>query len=121
MLFFNQPTPYRWTLTLSIIFYLQYICRSQDQQNREYSRLSLDYIAYSANNTAVCCAFVIYIHKGKCNTFIFILLWFGLSHRYNIQYNTGWLFLIVLHFVKRFVRDRSFLTQYIHYRDFYCL
>ena len=47
------------------------------------------------------CVFVIYIHKGKCNSLIFILLLFCLLHRKNIQDKTRWLFfLIVLHLVK---------------------
>ena len=83
--------------------------------------LSFDYITYSDNNIGKHCVLLICVHKGKCTTFIFILMWFGLSHLCGIQYNTGWLFVIVLHFVKRFVWDRSVLTQYIYYRDFYCL
>ena len=63
---------------------------------------------------------MIYIHKGKFNTLIFMLLWFGLSHWYNIQDNTCWLSLIVLNFVKSFVWYCSFLTQYSYYRDLYC-
>ena len=103
-----------------MICYLQYICPSQDRQNRDYSRLSFDYIAYSAKNMGKRCVFVIYIHEGNCTTFIFILLWFGLSHWYNIQEITGWPFVIVLQSVKRFVWDHSVLTQYSYYRDFYC-
>ena len=80
-----------------------------------------DYIAYSANNTCKRCVFVIYIHTRKCTTLIFILMWFGLSNGYNIQDNTGWLFLMVLHLVKMFVWNRLVLTQYSYYRDFYCL
>ena len=51
-----------------------------------------DYITYSSNNTSERCVFVIYIHKVKCTILISILLQFGLSHQYNIQANTGWLF-----------------------------
>ena len=43
-----------------------------------------------------------------------------LLHRYNIQDNTGWIFLLVLHFVKRFVWYHSVLSQYSYFRDFYC-
>ena len=118
--YFNQPTPYRWTLTLPILCYFWYIWRSQDQSNRNYSRLLCDYITYSANNTGKRCIFVIYIYKGKCDTLIVILLRFGLSHRYNIQYNIEWLFLIVLNVVKSFLWDRSVLTQYSYYRDLFC-
>ena len=57
--------------------------------NRDYLRLSFDYIVYYANNTSKRCVFVIYTHKSKCTTFIFVLLRFGLWHQYNIQYNTG--------------------------------
>ena len=67
------------------------------------------------------CAIVIYLHKGKCTTLIFILLGFGLSHWYDIHANTGWQFLIVLHFVKRFEWNRSVLTQYSYYHDFFSL
>ena len=51
-----------------------------------------DSIAYYASNTGKDCVFVINIHTCKCNTLIFVLIWFGLSHWYNIQNNTGWLF-----------------------------
>ena len=61
-----------------------------------------------------------YKKVGKCTTLIFILIWFGLLHRYNIQDNTGWLFVIVLHVVKRFVWYCSVFTQYSYYRDFFC-
>ena len=43
--------------------------------NQDYSRLSFEYIAYSANNTRKRCVFVIYIHKGKWNSLIFIILY----------------------------------------------
>ena len=79
--YFNQPTPYLWTLTLSILFYLPYIRCLQDRKKRNYSRLSFDYIAYFSKNTGKRCIFVIYIHKGMCKILIFILLRFGLSHR----------------------------------------
>ena len=69
--------------------------------NRNYSRLSFDYITYSTNNTGECCTLVIYRHKGKCNILIFILLLFCLSHWKHIQYITRWLFIIFLHFVKK--------------------
>ena len=90
--YFNQLTPYLWTLTFSIVCYLQDICCSQDRWNCDHSRLSFDYILYSSKNMVRCCVFVVYIHKGKCTTLILILLRFGLLHRYNIQANTGWLF-----------------------------
>ena len=80
-----------------------------------------DYIAYSASNTGERCVFVIYIHKGRCTTLIFILLQFDLFHWYNIQDSTGWMFGIFLHFVKMIVWDCSVLTQYSYYRHFYCL
>ena len=70
------------------------ICRSQDWENRNYSRFSLDYIAYSSNNMGKHCVFLINIHRCKCTTLIFVIMWFGLSHWYTIQDNTGWLFLI---------------------------
>ena len=76
--YFNHPTPYLWTLTWFILCYLQYICRLQDQYNRNYSRLLFEYIAYSANNMGERCILVIYIHKVKCGSLIFILLRFGL-------------------------------------------
>ena len=89
--------------------------------NRDYSRFSFDYITYSANNTGEGCIFVIYQHKGKCNSLIFILLLFCLSHRKHIQDKKRWFFIIVLHFVKSFVWYRSDFTQYNYYRDFFCL
>ena len=73
--------------------------------NCDYSRLLFDYIAYSAKNMGKHCAFVIYIYKVNCTTFIFMLLRFGLLNRYNIQDITGRLFFIDLHVVKRFVWD----------------
>ena len=44
-----------------------------------------NYIAYFTNNTGKCCVFVIYRHKGKCNSWIFIQLLFCLSHQKTIQ------------------------------------
>ena len=84
--------------------------------NRGCSWLSFDYIAYSANNTDERCVFVIYRHKGKCNSLIFILLLFCLSRRNNIQDVTRRLSIIVLHFVKISVWYRSVFNQY----SFYC-
>ena len=51
-------------------------------------------IAYPPNNTGKHFVFVINIHTCKCNTSIFVITRFGLLHWYNIQDNTGWLFLI---------------------------
>ena len=62
---------------------------------------------------------MIYIHKGKCTKLILILIWFGLSHQYNIQDNTGWLLVIVLQVVKRFVRYLSVFTQCSYSRDLF--
>ena len=111
---FNKTAPYRWTLTLYILCCSQCIFCPQDRLKCDYSRLSIDFIAYSANNTGKRCVFVMYIHKGKCTTLIFIILWFGLSHQYYIQDNTWWLFFIVLHIVKRFVWDSTPTTQTIY-------
>ena len=89
--------------------------------NRDYSQLPFDYIAYSANNTVKRCVFVIYQHKGKCNSLISILLLFCLSRRKHIQYIIRWLFIIFLHFVKSFVWYRSVFNQYSCYCDLFCL
>ena len=104
---------YRTTgpFTLFILCYLQYICHFQVRYNRDYSRFSFDSISYSANITGKHCVFLINIHICKGTTLIFVLMWFGLLHWYNIQDKTGRLFLIVLHFVDRFVWDRSVFTQ----------
>ena len=83
--YFNQPTPYHWTLTLSILYYFQYIFFRKTVKTATIHGRCLIYFAYSANNTSKRCVFVIYRHKGKCTSLILILLWFGLSHRYNIQ------------------------------------
>ena len=52
---------------------------------------------------------------------ILILLLFCLSHQKYIRDKTRWLFIIVLHFVKKFVWYWSVCTQYTYYRDFFCL
>ena len=57
---------------------------------------------------------------GELSIYV-LLLRFVLSHRYNMQDNTGWLFLIVLHSVKRFVWYIFLFTQYSYCRDFFCL
>ena len=79
--------------------------------NRGYSRLSFDYITYSANNTGERCFFVIYQHKGKWNSLIFIPLLFCLSHQKHIQDIISWLFIIVLHFVYIFCDTSQFLIN----------
>ena len=79
--------------------------------SRNYSRFSFDYIAYFANNTGKCCVFVIYRHRGKCNSLIFILLIFFLLGWKHIQDITMWLFIIGLHLVKSFVWYWSFLIN----------
>ena len=71
--------------------------------NRDYSRLSFDYITYYANNTGKSCVLMIYRHKGKWNSLILILLLFFLSNRKHVQDTTRWLFITALHLVKSFV------------------
>ena len=56
---------------------------------------------------------------GELSIYVLLLL-FGLSHRYNIQKNTVWLFFTALHFVKRLVWYIFVFTQYIYYRYFFC-
>ena len=109
----DPPVVYYLILTIHLSFLRPTNC--------DYSRLSFDYIAYSANNTGKCCVFVIYRHKGKCNSLIFILLIFFLSHWKHIQDKIRWLFIIVLHFVKSFVWYRSVFNQYSYYCDLFCL
>ena len=109
----DPPDVYSFILTIHLSF-LQPI-------NRDYSRLSFDYIAYSANNTAKHCVFVIYRHKGKCNSLIFILLLFFLSHQKRIQEKTWWMFIIVLHLVKSFVWHWSVFNKYSYYCDLFRL
>ena len=46
-------------------------------------------------------------------------VWFIAPIKYQGQYKVT--VLIVLHFVKRFVWDCSFFTQYSYYRDLFCL
>ena len=89
--------------------------------NRDYSRLSFDYIAYSANNMGESYVFLIYRHKGKCNSFIFIILIFFLSHRKHIQEKSRWMFIIFLHLVEDFVWYRSVFNQCSYYCDFFHL
>ena len=67
------------------------------------------------------CVFVIYRHKGKCNSLRFILLLSFLSYRKHIQEKARWLFIIVLHFVKKIVWYWSVFTQYSYYHDLFCL
>ena len=88
--------------------------------NRKYSLLLFDYNAYYASNMGKRCVFVIYIHKGKCNSLIFILLIFCLMHRKKSGHNKVVVFM-VLHFVKIFVWYQLIFTPYSYYRDFFCL
>ena len=44
-----------------------------------------------------------------------------LSRWKYIQYITGWLFIIVLHFLKSYVWYLSVFNQYIYYCDLFCL
>ena len=88
---------------------------------RDYSPLSLDFIAYSVNNAGKRYVFVIYIHKGKGNSLIFILLIFCLLHQKLFQDKTMWLFIIVLHFVKKIVWYLSVFNKYSFYCDLFRL
>ena len=90
----DHPFVYSLILTIHFLF-LQPI-------SRDYSRFWFDYIISSVNNTGKRCVLMIYRHKGKCNSLIFILLLFLLHQKY-IQDKTRWLFIIVLQFVKSFV------------------
>ena len=77
--YFNKPTLYRWNPTLSIVYIFTIHFLLLQLINCDYSRFLFDYIAYSTNNTVRHCVFVIYRHKGKCDTLIIILLLFCLS------------------------------------------
>ena len=79
--YFNQPTPCHWTLHVvySLIFTINLLFLRLIK--RDCSRLPFDYIAYSANNTGKLFVFVIYQHKGECNSLIIVLLIFCLSCR----------------------------------------
>ena len=57
---------------------------------------------------------------GELSIYV-LLLRFGISHRYNIQENIGWLFFTVVHFVKRIVWYFSVLSKLSYYRDLFCL
>ena len=89
--------------------------------NRDYSRLSFNYITYSADNTGKRCVFVVYLQKGKCYSLIFILLIFCLSHQNNIQNITRWLFIIAVHFLKRSLWYWSVFIQYSYYCALFCM
>ena len=116
----NKPTSYRWTFTLSIHWYLQYIFFLWTI-NRNYSLLLFYYTAYSANNTGKHCVFVIYRHKGRWSSLIFIILLFCLSCQKHIQDITSGLFIIGIHFVESLVWYRSVFNQYSYYCDFFFL
>ena len=79
--YFDEPTPYPWTLTFSIFYIFTIHLSFQQPINCNYSRLLFDNIAYSPNNTGRRCVFVIHWHKGKCNLLIIILLLFCLSRQ----------------------------------------
>ena len=55
---------------------LQYICRSNDLLNREYSRLLFSYIIYFPNNTGERCVFIINFHIGKYDALNILLMLF---------------------------------------------
>ena len=56
---------------------------------------------------------------GDLSIYVLILR-FGLSHRYNIKENIGWLFCTVPHFFKRFLWYIFVFTQYSYYRELFC-
>ena len=75
--YFNKRTPYRWTLTLSIVYKFKINLSFLRPPNRNYSQSLFDYIAYSSNNTGRHCVVFIYQYKGKYNALIFIPLLFS--------------------------------------------
>ena len=105
--------------TLSLSFYSQYNWHSRYSSNRDYLCSLFDSIAYFAKNAGNHCVFVIAIHTCKCTILILGLLWFGLSHQYTIQNNTGWLLATFLHLVDRLVQYRSYFTQYSYYCNYF--
>ena len=107
--------------TLSLSFYSQYNCHLQYRYNYDCLCSWFNSIAYFANNADKHRVFVIAIHPCKCNILILGIILSGLSHRYTIQNNTGWLLVIVLHLVDRLVQYHSYFTQYSYYRDYFCL
>ena len=113
--YFNKPTPYRWTL--HVVYSLSFSIHLSLLQliKRDNSQFSFDYIIYSANNTGKRFIFVIYWHKGKFNSLIFILLIFCLSWWKHIQLITRWLLIIFLHFVKRLMGYLSVIIKYRYY------
>ena len=81
----DPPVVYSLVFTIHLLFLRPINC--------DYSQLSFDYISYSSNNVGKLYVIVIYIHKGKCNSLIFILLIFCLSHLKHVQDKTSWLLL----------------------------
>ena len=78
--------------------------------NSNYPWFSFNYISYSANNTGERCVLVIYIHKFKCNSLIFILLLFFYCIEKIFRAKKLIVF-IVLHFVKFFCDIGQFLLN----------
>ena len=118
--YFNGPTPYQWTLTLSIVYIFTMNLSLLRPINRDYSWLLFDYITHSANTIGRHCVVVIYRHKGKCNTLIIILLLFFLS-RWVLLYPHV---VYCLHIYNTFVvlttdKPRLFMVVILFHHTFY--
>ena len=76
--YLNKPKPYRWNITLYIVYKFTIHLSFLRPIKRDYSRLLFDYISYSAKNRGRRCVVVIYQQKGKRNALITILVLFCL-------------------------------------------
>ena len=118
--YFNKPTPYRWTLKLSIVYIFTIHMSVLRPINHDYSWLLFDYISYSTNNTGRRCIVIIYGYTGKCDALITILLIFCLSCRVPLYPNVFY----YLHIYNTFVvlttdKPRLFTVVVLFHRIFF--
>ena len=76
--YFNKPAPYRWTLTLPIVYIFTIHLSFLWLISHDYSQLLFYFITYFVNNTGKCFVFVIYQHRSKFIVLIIIVLLFCL-------------------------------------------
>ena len=98
--YLNKTTPYRWNLTLYIVYIFTIHLSFLRPINHNYSWLLFDYIAYSANNMGRRCVIVIYRKKCKCNALIIIpvLFFYRVVYRCTLTLYIVYIFTIYLSF-----------------------
>ena len=109
--YFNQPTPYRWTIRLYIIFIHNKFVLRKKGKTATIHGCSL-FILHTPPTIWANVSSSWYTYK-EVRALHLYSYYCGLVYHIDIIFRTiQGDFLIVLHFVKRFVWDCSVLTQY---------